>query len=145
MKLTAKEDKIKYINLHRWIRNNYGNAIKCEFCDGLKAKRFEWALKKGCEYKKNINNFIQLCPSCHRKYDETKERRLKISLSKKNKPAKNKKAVIQYNLQQKIINTFSSITKASEKTNISRTSIHNNLNNHSKTSGGFIWKYQQKK
>jgi len=33
------------------------------------AKRYEWALRKGREYKRDVNDFIQLCTSCHHKYD----------------------------------------------------------------------------
>lgn len=32
-------------------------------------------IKKGCRYERNIDNFIQLCPSCHRKYDYTEVQR----------------------------------------------------------------------
>lgn len=59
----------QYVNIHIWITLHYGKASKCNLCDGSTAKRFEWALKRGCAYAKDINNFFELCPSCHRKYD----------------------------------------------------------------------------
>ncbi len=60
----------EYVNIHLWLRKEYGKANKCEMesCDE-KSKRFSWALKRGKKYEKKRNNFIQLCHSCHKKYD----------------------------------------------------------------------------
>ncbi len=135
----------EYFQIHNWIYKNYGKAKFCTFCDGLKAKRFEWALKKGRKYEKNIYNFFQLCPSCHRKYDMTKETRMKMSLGRRNIPAWNRVSVVQYDLNNKAIKTYKSLAEAGKEIGILRTSISNNLQNRSKTAGGFIWRYQQKK
>jgi hypothetical protein len=65
-----KGNDVTYNTLHWWIRNNYGSATKCENPEcKRRGKRYEWALIKGKKYKKNINNYIQLCSDCHRKYD----------------------------------------------------------------------------
>ena len=56
----------------------------------------------------------------------------------------NMKAIIQYDKNNNKISDFKSITDASEKTNISITSIVNCLKGLSKTSGGYIWKYKEK-
>ena len=68
-------NKNEYSNIHQWIRSHYGSATKCENnnCEYNDPKRFEWALRKGKKYEKNINNFKQMCASCHRKYDLTNE------------------------------------------------------------------------
>jgi predicted DNA-binding protein YlxM (UPF0122 family) len=66
-----KED-VGYGAVHIWLRNTYGKADSCKFCDSKDAKRYEWALIKGREYKRNIENFMQLCKSCHAKYDAKK-------------------------------------------------------------------------
>jgi hypothetical protein len=42
-----------------------------------------------------------------------------------------------------IVNEFESLMEAYKLTNISRTSIANNLSGLSKSAGGFIWKYKQ--
>lgn len=44
-----------YNEIHSFIRKNYGKATCCSFqnCNG-KSKTFDWALKQGCEYKKDI-------------------------------------------------------------------------------------------
>lgn len=70
-----------YFAFHQWLRTHFGNANKCEnstcFYPRKNAarsivkapKRFDWALIKGKEYDHKRENFIQLCPSCHKKYD----------------------------------------------------------------------------
>lgn len=60
----------EYIALHHWLRVQYGKANKCEGKDCTKKSlRFEYALLKGKEYEAKRENFIQLCISCHKKYD----------------------------------------------------------------------------
>lgn len=131
----------EYFRIHAWLTYNHGKAVKCEneFCKSLNPKRFEWALLKGNDYKKDRNNFIQLCPSCHRKYDFTEQQRINISLSKKGISPKNKVKVI---LNDTFI--FESITEASLKMGLSVSSIHNNLSGLSKTTKKGTWKiYKQ--
>ena len=50
----------------KWTRE-YGNATQCERCEVMN-KRYTWANISG-HYKENRNDFIQLCYSCHKKYD----------------------------------------------------------------------------
>lgn len=64
-----KGDNVGYTALHDWLRKNYGKASKCEHCKTLNAKRYEWALIKGKKYQRKRENFIELCPKCHAKYD----------------------------------------------------------------------------
>jgi len=69
--------------IHSWLRNEFGRADHCEFC-GINKKynpqgrKFNYALKKDCDYDFNRENYLQLCTSCHRKYDMTDEIREKI-------------------------------------------------------------------
>jgi hypothetical protein len=67
--------KPRYAMLHKRIIKSNGSATKCENpeCPNNNSKRYEWALKKGHEYSDNPDDYIQLCPSCHRKYDMTDE------------------------------------------------------------------------
>lgn len=69
----------KYDAVHHWIKRNYGKATKCEMLNCISETRKEWSLKKGFEYDFDINNFWQLCASCHRKYDWTEEQTRKLS------------------------------------------------------------------
>lgn len=76
--------KAEHSRLHRRIISRYGLASKCESldCTHKNAKRFEWALKKGRQYSDNPDDYIQLCCSCHRKYDFNEEIRTKLKRKK---------------------------------------------------------------
>jgi len=77
-----KGGEVGYHALHSWIIREFGKATKCENKDCVYprknnanswvrgARRYEWANISG-EYKRDMKDFIQLCPSCHRKYDAT--------------------------------------------------------------------------
>lgn len=69
--------------IHKWLRNHYGKANRCEMKDcQSKTSLYEWALKKGKEYKHKRDNYLMLCKSCHRKYDMTDKIKNKISATK---------------------------------------------------------------
>lgn len=74
-------DAVGYHGIHKWIKRHFGKASHCMNKDCfyprkvnkgtvlLKApKRYEWANLSG-KYRRNISDWTQLCPSCHRKYD----------------------------------------------------------------------------
>jgi hypothetical protein len=63
-----KGDFVGYNALHSWIYRNLGKAQKCELHPEHMAKRYHWA-NISRYYKRDKNDFIQLCPSCHYKYD----------------------------------------------------------------------------
>ena len=68
-----------YNHLHRFLRDNYGSADKCQSreCIG-RSKIFDYALIKGKKYCYKRECFIMLCRRCHIKYDikpETSKRR----------------------------------------------------------------------
>lgn len=52
---------------HQWIYRRLGKAEKCKYC-GFEGK-CSWANLKKHEYHKDINDYISLCFSCHKKYD----------------------------------------------------------------------------
>jgi len=73
------QDRNKYNKIHYWLRKNFGKASQCVSKDCMKTSTsYHWALKKGKEYSTDRNNFIELCVSCHIKYDFTEERREKM-------------------------------------------------------------------
>jgi hypothetical protein len=74
------QPKYFYRIVHDWLNKHYGKASKCENpnCTG-RGKRFEYALKKGFQHDRNIGNYIQLCTSCHRLYDQTEEKKVLAS------------------------------------------------------------------
>lgn len=65
-----KGDNASYRSLHRRVEKNRGKANRCEIC-GLDSpsspKRYQWANLTG-KYA-DINDYKQMCASCHRKYD----------------------------------------------------------------------------
>ena len=69
-------NKVNYRDLHAWVQYHLGKANHCENC-GLdkipkgKKRYFQWAnISK--QYKRNLNDWIQLCIKCHRAFDEGK-------------------------------------------------------------------------
>ena len=83
-------DRVHYDVLHRDLRTANPKSYCCSFCKTKTAKRYDWALKKDYQYSYDINNYIELCTSCHRKYDFTEEIRTKISKGNKGKVPYNK-------------------------------------------------------
>lgn len=79
-----KGDSASYVAKHMWIVKHNGKACKCENVSCVypklvncgrkileKPSRYEWANISG-EHKRNVSDYIQLCPSCHRKFDMKK-------------------------------------------------------------------------
>lgn len=61
----------KYLSIHTWLKTHFGPATKCEnLTCKKKSKSFQWAKLEGRTYRKLRGNFIQLCISCHLKYDK---------------------------------------------------------------------------
>lgn len=60
-----------YRYIHNWIIRNYGKPDHCEHCGCNDANtKYHWANVHEKGYDCNIDNFIQLCASCHKKYDK---------------------------------------------------------------------------
>ena len=69
-----KKTRSLYNAVHYWLAFNYGKACKCESKNCLKkSTNYQWAKLKDKEYNFDRNNFIQMCRSCHAKYDWTEE------------------------------------------------------------------------
>lgn len=62
-----KGDDVSYRNLHRWVERYLGKAEKCNEC-GKDSGRIHWS-NKDHKYKRNLNDWTSLCPSCHKYYD----------------------------------------------------------------------------
>lgn len=65
-----KGEKVGYTGLHSWVRKELGSPNKCEYCgkDGLVGKKIHWA-NKNHTYKRNLEDWLRLCSSCHKEYD----------------------------------------------------------------------------
>lgn len=63
-KLTVSQ----YSNIHVWIRASKTRPPYCEVCYTRDSARYEWANISG-EYKKSLDDWKNLCVSCHLKID----------------------------------------------------------------------------
>lgn len=63
-------DKVSYSGLHKWVQKHLGKSNLCEFCHKiyLERRQMDWANKDHL-YKRDLNDWIRLCKSCHKKYD----------------------------------------------------------------------------
>ena len=123
MPITRRE----YIAIHAWIRYKYGSANKCENdkCKHI-SKRFEWALRKSCEYKRDVKCFIQLCKTCHIEYDGQRPELLSSKRDKDCMDRINKakfKTLYQYSREGVFLNKWQSITDAANSLGINRVCI----------------------
>ena len=55
---------------------------------------------------------------------------------------KNRKEVLQYDINMNLISEYENIRKASLETGVSDTSIRHNCNGKKSSAGGYIWKYK---
>lgn len=69
LKLVKTAETKDYLPIHKWLIYHFEKTGKCEFCKTVSAKKYEWALLKGKEYKRKRENYIELCCKCHRNYD----------------------------------------------------------------------------
>ena len=139
-----------YVNLHRFIGKEKEKTGKCVMCGSTEAKRTEWALIKGKEYSKDLNNYMELCVSCHRKYDYTEKARESITKRQtgiKGKDHCNSKKVIRIDIKTGERMEFECILDATKSLSLkSQSSISNVLSGIAYTAGGYYWEYykQQK-
>lgn len=63
-----KGDKVRYGGLHDWVRRRLGKPIICNFEDITCKGVMDWTNISG-EYKRDVNDFISLCRSHHRRFD----------------------------------------------------------------------------
>ena len=54
--------------IHNWVKRYKVKPNYCEHCGTTSSKRLEWA-NKDHKYRRNLDDFICLCTSCHTKYD----------------------------------------------------------------------------
>lgn len=65
-----KGDDVGYGALHDWVYKELGSPMVCEKCGKTKTsnRNIHWANKSG-EYKRDKDDWIRLCVSCHKKMD----------------------------------------------------------------------------
>lgn len=63
-----KGDKASYRAKHIWVQYNYGKATRCEADDTHDSSRYHWSNISG-NYLRDISDWQQLCPKCHKAFD----------------------------------------------------------------------------
>lgn len=61
-------DEVSYKGLHLWVNRNKVKPSACAHCNRMN-RRLEWA-SKSREYKRDLDDWLALCRSCHLKYDK---------------------------------------------------------------------------
>ncbi len=68
-------EKQAYAIMHKRLIRERGQPRECEYCGSVIAKKFEWAFTGSghgdgtLAYSENLEDYIRLCTSCHRKFD----------------------------------------------------------------------------
>jgi len=63
-----KGENVSYRELHKWLNKKFGKPRQCQHCNSTSEKIYDWAnISK--EYKRDLDDWIRLCRSCHIKYD----------------------------------------------------------------------------
>lgn len=63
-----KGSKVSYLGLHGWVRRQLGIPVLCEHQDSTCKGQIEWA-NRSHQYKRDLNDWVSLCRSHHRRYD----------------------------------------------------------------------------
>lgn len=61
-----KAEGVGYDALHDWVRRHKGKPQKCEHCSSV--RNLNWA-NISWEYKRELDDWMQLCSKCHHAYD----------------------------------------------------------------------------
>lgn len=150
--LQKVEQKKLYHSVHSWLRYRYGKASRCESaaCVFKTPRRYEYALLKEKSMDKKRENFIMLCPSCHRKYDVTESANRNRSAAAKRRVVdgthhllKRVTPVAKYNKDGVFLTQYKSTTAAALALgNINlQPNIHKCVNGQKyKSVGGYLWK-----
>lgn len=68
-----KGSEVGYGALHSWIYRQLGKPTFCSHCKSKDARKFEWANKSG-QYKRELDDWVRLCTSCHRLFDNKRKK-----------------------------------------------------------------------
>ena len=68
-----KGKKAGYVAIHLWVKKTKTKIGKCSNprCRHKNPKRFEWA-SISRKWRRDVNDYVELCPSCHRIFDINK-------------------------------------------------------------------------
>ena len=67
-----KGDNVGYFGIHSWIRKYKEKTGICQHCNknvGIVYPNSTHFANKDHQYKRDLEDYMELCPSCHKKYD----------------------------------------------------------------------------
>ena len=64
-----KGEKAGYHAIHIWLNKFHKKSDSCQQCGTKIFSRLEWANLSG-EYKREIEDYMAMCPRCHRLFDQ---------------------------------------------------------------------------
>lgn len=67
MPVADKISKTKYNTTHKYMLRNYKKTGVCDHCNSV--TKTQWANKSGNYDRRDIDDWLELCPKCHSKYD----------------------------------------------------------------------------
>jgi hypothetical protein len=97
-------------------------------------------LRKGFIYQKNIENFIQLCASCHRKYDYSGSNKGAVLIAFEKGRLDRRRSVIKLSINGDEMGRYESISKAAKDIGCTHPSIIDAIKSNTCVHG-FKWKY----
>lgn len=137
-----KTDLKKYRRIHQWLYYHFGKANKCENKDCLgNNTAYQYALIKGKQYEKKRENYMLLCQSCHRLYDNhshTEATKEKISQSLRGRKI-NPKTTLGTD-KNGVMYVFPSATIAAKSFNVCVSAISQAISKN-RLSAGMKWEY----
>jgi hypothetical protein len=85
-----KGDAVGYFALHAWLERNKPRTGICGQCGSKPESKkrtvaTEWANVSG-EYRRDLDDYIELCVSCHKRRDMTDQKRRKIGDASRGRP-----------------------------------------------------------
>lgn len=149
-------DDISYGALHDWVHSVKTKTGICEQCKSMPVGRTEWA-NKSHQYKRDIDDWMELCVRCHRIYDKRSPdfgaslkrfgRRQRLKPKKRDIPGyihPGSVKVVQISVEGKEIKVWDSMKEIKKELGISHTDIIRCCKNSSATSYGFRWQYKKR-
>jgi len=145
---------VEYRTIHKYICKHNKKAGTCSHC-GNSEKRTVWALITGRLYSKDISDYIELCDSCHGKYDFADWRRdlsretAKVNFGDKRHNLGSKgiksgasRKIIQLNINGDVIRYWDSLIDVGrEIPGFNSANISRVVTGRNKTAYGFKWIY----
>ena len=128
-----------YTRVHQHLRSHHKKTGVCDFCK--EEKRTQNAKKHDREYTRNIEDYHELCYSCHNRYDCTDEKRAKISKINKGRVHMFRRKPVTA-MKDGIEMHFGSFDEAAEKLGIYKQGISGCIRGTQETSFGYTFKLQ---